>query len=193
MLFNNAGVCLPDLPIADQFAQTDRVNYTAILDVCDTFQPLMAANGVIVNVASQLGMSGWRNLNKMKQAELRKISSVAGLSTFVQNVDHAAKTGNLEKEYGHMSAYDFSKLAVIRLSEIQATIYPQTVVSVCPGWCQTDLGHIYGNAPLTPAQGAEGLVWLGLGGQLPSEKKQPDSVETGGFYQSRKRTHFYNR
>eukprot|EP01070_Trichotokara_eunicae_P003952 Trichotokara_eunicae@DN3662_c0_g1_i1.p1 len=194
IVINNAGIGFLNSTssVPEQIVQTNKVNFTGTLNVCEAFQPLMAADGVIVNVASQMGMIVWKGLNHKKQEELKQIDTTEALSTLLQNFESETRKGHVAKGFGHAEAYGFSKLAVIRMSEIQAATYPQAVYSVCPGWCQTELGGFVG-PPLTSEEGSDGLVWLALGGQLPSEKKEPHSLIAGGFYQARKRTNFYNK
>jgi NAD(P)-dependent dehydrogenase (short-subunit alcohol dehydrogenase family) len=49
------------------------------------------------------------------------------------------------------------------------------VNSACPGWVRTDMGGP--NAPRTPEQGADTIVWLAT---------LPDDGPSGGYFQDRK-------
>lgn len=58
-------------------------------------------------------------------------------------------------------AYQISKTALNAVTRIWATEFQADnipVNSVCPGWCRTDMGG--DGAPLTPEQGASGIVWM---------------------------------
>jgi NAD(P)-dependent dehydrogenase (short-subunit alcohol dehydrogenase family) len=58
-------------------------------------------------------------------------------------------------------AYSISKTALNMLTQQFAVGLPDLVVnSMCPGWCRTEMGGP--EAPLSPEQGADTLVWLAL-------------------------------
>lgn len=58
-------------------------------------------------------------------------------------------------------AYSMSKTALNMLTQQLTAALPQiTVNSMCPGWCRTEMGGE--DAPLTPQEGADTLVWLAL-------------------------------
>ena len=58
-------------------------------------------------------------------------------------------------------AYSISKTALNMLTQqLTATLPDVMVNSMCPGWCRTEMGGP--DAPLTPEQGADTLVWLAL-------------------------------
>lgn len=58
-------------------------------------------------------------------------------------------------------AYSISKTAVNMLTQQLAVGLPGIIVnSMCPGWCRTDMGGA--EAPLSPEEGADTLVWLAL-------------------------------
>lgn len=65
---------------------------------------------------------------------------------------------------GHFApAYSVSKAALNALTIQQAEAFRDDGISVnavCPGWVRTDMGG--GNAPRSPAQGADTVVWLAL-------------------------------
>lgn len=44
--------------------------------------------------------------------------------------------------------------------QLTAALPDVMVNSMCPGWCRTEMGGP--DAPLTPEQGADTLVWLAL-------------------------------
>ncbi len=58
-------------------------------------------------------------------------------------------------------AYSISKTALNMLTQQLAAGLPDIIVnSMCPGWCRTEMGGA--EAPLSPEQGADTLVWLAL-------------------------------
>jgi len=73
-------------------------------------------------------------------------------------------------------AYSISKTALNMLTQqLTAALPDVTVNSMCPGWCRTEMGGE--EAPLTPEQGADTLVWLAL--------EAPSSLR-GNFVKERK-------
>jgi NAD(P)-dependent dehydrogenase (short-subunit alcohol dehydrogenase family) len=58
-------------------------------------------------------------------------------------------------------AYSISKTALNMLTQQFTAAVPEVIFnSMCPGWCRTEMGGE--DAPLTPEQGADTLVWLAL-------------------------------
>jgi len=58
-------------------------------------------------------------------------------------------------------AYSISKTALNMLTQQLVAAVPDVMTnSMCPGWCRTDMGGP--EAPLTPEEGADTLVWLAL-------------------------------
>ena len=58
-------------------------------------------------------------------------------------------------------AYSISKTALNMLTQQLTAAFPDVMVnSMCPGWCRTEMGGP--NAPLSPDEGADTLVWLAL-------------------------------
>ncbi len=59
--------------------------------------------------------------------------------------------------------------------QLTAALPDVMVNSMCPGWCRTEMGGQ--DAPLSPEEGADTLVWLAL--------EAPDSLR-GAFLKQRK-------
>ena len=73
-------------------------------------------------------------------------------------------------------AYSASKAALNALTQQLAAALPTFAVNaMCPGWCSTRMGGK--NAPKTPAEGADTMVWLA--------EEAPQSL-TGKFIRERK-------
>lgn len=71
--------------------------------------------------------------------------------------------------------YSISKTALNMLTrQLSAALPGMAVNSMCPGWCRTEMGGP--DAPRSPEQGADTIVWLGL--------DAPQST-TGGFFRDR--------
>lgn len=93
----------------------------------------------------------------------------------VVNVSSGA--GQLSDMTSGYPSYRISKTALNALTRILANELKGTnilVNSVCPGWVKTDMGGA--NAPRTPEQGADTIVWLAT---------LPDNVPTSGFFRDR--------
>jgi len=58
-------------------------------------------------------------------------------------------------------AYSISKTALNMLTQQLTAALPEVMVnSMCPGWCRTEMGGE--EAPRTPEEGADTLIWLAL-------------------------------
>jgi NAD(P)-dependent dehydrogenase (short-subunit alcohol dehydrogenase family) len=94
----------------------------------------------------------------------------------VVNVSSGA--GQLSDMRSGYPGYRISKTALNALTRILANELKDAnilVNAVCPGWVKTDMGG--SNAPRTPEQGADTIVWLAT---------LPDNGPTGGFFRDRK-------
>lgn len=77
-------------------------------------------------------------------------------------INLASGAGQLDGEpQAWAPAYSISKTAVNMLTQQLAVGLPGIIVnSMCPGWCRTEMGG--SEAPLSPEEGADTLVWLAL-------------------------------
>jgi NAD(P)-dependent dehydrogenase (short-subunit alcohol dehydrogenase family) len=93
-------------------------------------------------------------------------------------VNVSSGMGQLSEMEGGSPGYRISKTALNAVTRIVAAELKNAnilVNSVCPGWVRTDMGGP--EAELTPAQGAETLVWLAT---------LPQGGPTGGFFRNKK-------
>lgn len=93
-------------------------------------------------------------------------------------VNVSSKLGSLAGMGTGYEAYRISKAALNALTRILAVESRGSgilVNSACPGWVRTDMGGP--NAPRTPEQGADTIVWLAT---------LPDDGPSGGYFQDRK-------
>lgn len=93
-------------------------------------------------------------------------------------VNVSSGMGQLSEMGGGSPAYRISKTALNAVTRIFADELkgsPILINSVCPGWVRTDMGGP--EAELTPAEGAETLIWLAT---------LPQDGPTGGFFRNKK-------
>ncbi len=93
-------------------------------------------------------------------------------------VNVSSQLGSLSTMGTGYETYRITKTALNAFTRILAAEMRGTGVlvnSACPGWVRTDMGGP--NAPRTPEQGADTIVWLAT---------LPDDGPTGGYFQDRK-------
>jgi NAD(P)-dependent dehydrogenase (short-subunit alcohol dehydrogenase family) len=150
-LIANAGIFrgFPDREILD-------VNFLGTLDVVNAY--LSVGVKRVVCVSSQLGGLD----NNIAQDHVRRQIRAADS---IEKVVDCAKSSEGEV------AYNLSKALVNAAVRVLAAERRDVeIVSVCPGWCSSDMGGA--NAPRAPAQGGQSIVNIAL-------KKD---ILTGSFY-----------
>ncbi len=93
-------------------------------------------------------------------------------------INISSGAGTISSQDGSTPGYSLSKNGLNMLTKSLAADLQSsgvTVNAVCPGWVRTDMGGK--NAPRSPQQGAETVVWLAT---------LPDSNLTGGFFRDKK-------
>uniref|UniRef100_UPI001939AF8A carbonyl reductase [NADPH] 1-like n=1 Tax=Styela clava TaxID=7725 RepID=UPI001939AF8A len=150
-------------------------NFTSMVNLCNTFLPVMRAEGRFVTVSSFVARMTIKKCSKEVQDFFR--SSDLTEEQLVQKMDEfvkLAQTEEHEKKGFPSSAYGMSKLGVTALTRImgrkaQKLAQPNVLVNcACPGYVNTDMSSHKGHK--TPDQGAESPVYLAT---LPAGLKEP--------------------
>uniref|UniRef100_A0A224XVD1 carbonyl reductase (NADPH) n=1 Tax=Panstrongylus lignarius TaxID=156445 RepID=A0A224XVD1_9HEMI len=177
VLVNNAAIAFKNDatdPFGYQAEVTLRVNYFALIKVCNILFPLLRPHARVVNVSSSAG-----HLLRIPNEEIRKKLAdpkltVEELSKHMNNFIDAAKLDKHEKNGWPNSAYVVSKVGVSALTRIQNQKFLQdprediVINHVHPGYVDTDMTSHKG--PLTIEQGADAPTYAAL---LPEGVKSP--------------------
>lgn len=146
VLINNAGVnTMPDTS-SKAVKLTLDTNYRGTLAVCQTFLPLMAENGRVVNVSSvgsSLNIYSPTIQQRFRNPEmtLQELEDMAREYQNVADRDEEQQAG----WGGKGQAYSVSKACVNALTRILARERKGVAVNCCcPGWVDTDMGGIMG-------------------------------------------------
>lgn len=163
VLINNGGVNLDDKFNAENAKTTLDVNYRGTLNMCQTFIPLMAKNGRIVNVSST--GSSLSPYSKENAQRFRSISSLEELEQFMKEYESAVSQGkDAAAGFPDHRAYGVSKAAMNSFTATLAKMNPDLAINCCcPGWVDTGMGNMLGQPPKTPQEGAKIPVRLGFG------------------------------
>jgi NAD(P)-dependent dehydrogenase (short-subunit alcohol dehydrogenase family) len=93
-------------------------------------------------------------------------------------INVSSNMGSLMNPGPGSAAYRFSKTAINALTVVMSQDLAHTSIkvnSVCPGWCQTDMGGH--GAPRTAEEGADTIVWLAVAADIPNGKFLRDRKE----------------
>jgi NAD(P)-dependent dehydrogenase (short-subunit alcohol dehydrogenase family) len=182
ILINNAAISTREITV-DGARELFATNYFGIKLLNKHLSPLIRENGRIINVASEVG--AW-TLHEMSNDLQNKYQSSTlteeQLDAIVQDFISAIESNNLNKlGYNDKSiylVYGVSKTALLALTRIEARQWSGAknvlVLSVCPGYCSTDLNN-HGPGSRPAELGADSILYVV---QTPANK-----LENGQFYQ----------
>ncbi|MDB6004223.1 MAG: hypothetical protein JWR15_1210 [Prosthecobacter sp.] len=151
---DRASVAAAVKQIEEQFGRLDVLaNNSAIL--LDHYQSLLDLKPEVL----------LETLNTNVVGTLRVCQAFAPLlakSSAPRIINVSSSAGQLDGEpRAWAPAYCISKTALNMLTQQLTAALPEVIVnSMCPGWCQTEMGG--SDAPRTPDEGAETLTWLAL-------------------------------
>lgn len=140
--------------IEAQYSRLDvLVNNAAIL--LDHYQSLLEMKPEVLTETLATNVVGTLRVSQAMAPLLAKSRSPR-----IVNISSGA--GQLDGEpQAWAPAYCISKTAVNMLTQQLTAALPDVMInSMCPGWCRTEMGGE--DAPLSPEQGADTLVWLAL-------------------------------
>lgn len=167
ILINNAGINNNNVETPDLAAQTINVNYKSTRNMCTLF---LAAHSPslsrIVNVSSTA--SQLSNYAPPIAQQFRAVHSLADVDALADAYTRAVHVGGGAQEAagfgsGPMS-YQVSKALVNALTVVLARENPGVLVNCCcPGWVDTDMGHLVGRPRKTVEEGARIPVRLAVG------------------------------
>ncbi|XP_073977781.1 carbonyl reductase [NADPH] 1-like [Rhodnius prolixus] len=177
VLVNNAAIAFKQDatdPFSYQAKVTLRVNYFALVKLCEILFPLLRPHARVVNVSSSAG-----HLLRIPGEEWRKKFSdpkltVEELSNCMNSFVEAATRGDHEQKGWPNSAYVVSKVGVSALTRIQHQQFlndPRediVINHVHPGYVNTDMTSHKG--PLTIEEGADAPTYAAL---LPEDIQSP--------------------
>ncbi|CAF1483126.1 unnamed protein product [Adineta steineri] len=186
VLINNAAIASFN-DTADVARDTFATNYYGIKLVNKHLFPLIRENGRVVNVSSEVG--AW-TLHEMIPEIQKKYKSATlteeEIDSLVKDFISAIATNTINKIVPNPKlpglSYGGSKTALTALTRVQARQWSGAknvlVISVCPGYCSTDLNH-NGPGSRPPALGADSILYV-----VNTPKAD---LENGAFYQDGKK------
>jgi NAD(P)-dependent dehydrogenase (short-subunit alcohol dehydrogenase family) len=182
ILINNAGIVTLE-NTADAARNLLATNYYGIQLLNKHLSPLIRENGRIINVSSEVGAWTLHEMsndlqNKYKSPTLTEEQIDKLLKEFISGLESnsVGKLGYNDKS--PFLIYGTSKTALTALTRVEARQWSGAknvlVLSVCPGYCATDLNH---NSPdaRSPELGADSILHAAT---APANK-----LVNGEFYQ----------
>lgn len=182
ILINNAAIASRETT-SDVAKQTFATNYYGIKLLNKHLSPFIRENGRIINVSSEVG--AWTLYQTSENLQKKYLSSTLTeeeLDKLVEDFISAIDEKNLEK-LGYSNSmfgliYGVSKAALTALTGIEARQWSQAknvlVLSVCPGFCSTDLNH-HAPGSRSPELGADSILYVV---NTPAK-----DLQNGEFYQ----------
>jgi NAD(P)-dependent dehydrogenase (short-subunit alcohol dehydrogenase family) len=186
VIINNAAILKLEITV-DAARATFDTNYYGIKILNEHLLPLLQENSRVINVSSELGSNVLYEASKDIQEKYMSLTlTVEQLDLLVEDFISAIETNSLEKSGYDVKSlsliYSVSKAAVNSLTRIQARQWSDSkkvlVLSVCPGFCATDMTRHALDA--RPAElGAESILYVV---NIPQNQ-----LENGQFYQDGKK------
>lgn len=152
VLVNNAGILKPGWNEED-FRQTLQTNTFGTLSVIEAALPFIQQGGRVVNVSSQLGQL--KNVPASYVEKVQQINSLDQLNE-IRFDPQADVVNSFAPEY-HVSKALLNRITQILAKDSRFTEKNIRVLSVCPGWCRTDMGT--SRAMRSAEQGADSIIY----------------------------------
>ncbi|VDO09991.1 unnamed protein product [Rodentolepis nana] len=176
ILVNNAGIAYKSnstAPFGEQARVTIATNYTATVEMCLDFLPIMAKGSRLVNIASIVAQRSFNTLTEGVALKFLETSNLQELTDLMNKFIRYAEAGEHQKKGFPNSAYGMSKLGVWRATELLAAQYksdPRHILinSCCPGYVNTDMSSHRGEK--TILEGADTPFYLAT---LPPDATEP--------------------
>lgn len=153
VLINNAGLNVGDDESVEGVRKTMDTNYRGSLKMCQAFIPKMKKQGRIINISSTA--SSLRFYAEDIQERFRSASSIEEVEMLANEYISSLQEGLKSRWPPIRQSYSVSKACMNAFTAILAKDNPEIGINCCcPGWVATDMGHITGEAPKTPEEGA---------------------------------------
>ncbi|KAJ3110899.1 hypothetical protein HK100_002876 [Physocladia obscura] len=156
VLVNNAGITENESTSAGVFA----VNLFGVKQMVDTFTPILASNGLIINVSSEVGTWSQHNMSPELQSTLSDIDNLSWnkLVEFAQDYQQPTKKYGWPSPEKTFGTYGISKTLLTAYTRLLAAEKRDLhVVAVCPGYCATDLNQNSGFRSVVV--GGSSIIW----------------------------------
>jgi len=185
VLINNAGYAIKGSAFNEEVAKsTIGTNYFGVMKVCEALLPLMREKSRIINVSSGLGVIDKSFSETIKQRLMSETIDPQQLTNIYHEFIESIKSNTVEHAGFPRNTYKVSKALMNCYGRylyyhigISRNIF---IATVDPGWVKTRMGGE--NAPLTPEQGADTIVWVST--------EPLESLTNGGFWYQRRLTNW---
>ncbi|KAM7538958.1 hypothetical protein Aperf_G00000049336 [Anoplocephala perfoliata] len=126
ILVNNAGNAYKHdftAPFGEQARVTLETNYTATVQMCLDFLPIIAKNFKVVNITSVMASKSFEVMSEEMARKFMKASTLKKLDDLMASFIKHVEIGDHQKEGFSNSAYGMSKVGVWKATEILAEQY----------------------------------------------------------------------